>query len=324
MKFSKRALFGIAAAATFTASAAVADYPEKPIKIMVGFSAGGGTDTTARGFASYMHEAESMNGQPAYIVNLPGASGQKAAKAVLGEKSDGYTLYMINIGTFSVGELAKGKDRPYSVMDDFTNLGCASQLVTSLQVHTSNSAKSMQEYIDQVKASGKTVTWGTSGATTMHSGIGNFFFDAYGIPHKMVPFKGGSKARAALVSQSVEAVFGGVNTVVGFEDDIRPLASAGADRDPTAKELPTFKEQGLNGVEFTGLMRLFAKSDVPDEVKADVGKAIEQISGIKGFKKYMGKNDLAAFYTSSADATAAQAAMFKTMAPVVEKILANN
>ena len=62
MKFSKRALFGIAAAATFTASAAVADYPEKPIKIMVGFSAGGGTDTTARGFASYMHEAESMNG----------------------------------------------------------------------------------------------------------------------------------------------------------------------------------------------------------------------------------------------------------------------
>ena len=79
-----------------------------------------------------------------------------------------------------------------------------------------------------------------------------------------------------------------------------------------------------DGVEFTGLMCLFAKSDVPDEVKADVGKAIEQISGIKGFKKYMGKNDLAAFYTSSADATAAQAAMFKTMAPVVEKIIANN
>ena len=96
MKFTKKTLFGIAAAATFTASAAVADYPEKPIKIMVGFSAGGGTDTTARGFASYMHEAESMNGQPAYIVNLPGASGQKAAKAVLGEKSDGYTLYTVS------------------------------------------------------------------------------------------------------------------------------------------------------------------------------------------------------------------------------------
>ena len=271
-----------------------------------------------------MHEAESMNGQPAYIVNLSGASGQKAAKQVLGEKSDGYTLYMINIGTFVVGELAKGKDRPYSVRDDFVNLGCASQLVTSLQVHTSHKAKTMQEYIDSVKASGKTVTWGTSGATTMHSGIGHYFFDAYGIPHKKVPFKGGSKARAALVSQSVEAVFGGVNTVVGFEDDIRPLASAGAERDPTAKELPTFKEQGLDGLEFTGLMCLFAKSDVPAEVKADVGKAIEQIAAIKGFKKYMGKNDLAAFYTSSADATAAQETMYGVMGPVVEKILASN
>ena len=320
MKFSKRALFGIAAAATFTASAAVADYPEKPIKIMVGFSAGGGTDTTARGFASYMHEAESMNGQPAYIVNLPGASGQKAAKAVLGEKSDGYTLYMINIGTFSVGELAKGKDRPYSVMDDFTNLGCASQLVTSLQVHTSNPAKSMQEYIDQVKASGKTVTWGTSGATTMHSGIGNFFFDAYGIPHKMVPFKGGAPARAALISKSVGAVFGGNNTIAGFEDQIRPLATAGADRDPTMKDLPTFKEQGMNGADFTGLFCLFAPKGVSDEVKTDIAAAIKHVSGLKGFKRFMKKNNLGAFYIDTANAEKAQEAMYTAMVPIMEKL----
>jgi len=83
MNFSKKIAAGIAAASMLTAGAALADYPEKPIKIMVGFSAGGGTDTTARGFASYMHEAPSMNGLPAYIVNLPGASGQKAASAVL-------------------------------------------------------------------------------------------------------------------------------------------------------------------------------------------------------------------------------------------------
>ena len=73
---------------------------------MVGFSAGGGTDTTSRGLR-LMHEAESMGGQPAYV-NLPGASGQ-AAKQILKEKADGHTLYMINIGTFIVSELAKGK-----------------------------------------------------------------------------------------------------------------------------------------------------------------------------------------------------------------------
>ncbi len=323
MSIRKKIAVSVAAIALLGGTAAHADYPNKPVKIMVGFSAGGGTDTTARGFASYMHEAPSMNGLPAYIVNLPGASGQKAASAVLDEDRDGHTLYMINIGTFIAGQLAKGEDRPYHIPDDFVNLGCASQLVTSLQVHTSNAATTMQEFIDNAKESGEEITWGTSGAATMHATIGHVFFDANGIKHKKVPFKGGSKARAALVSQSVDAVFGGVNTVPGFEADIRPLASAGAERDPMAPELPTFSEQGTPGIEFTGLMCLFAANGVPDEVKSDVGAAIEHIAGIKGYKRYMGKNDLASFYTSADDATAAQDVMFDVMGPVVEQILAN-
>ena len=321
--FIKKIAATIAATSMLAGGAAFADYPSKPIKIMVGFSAGGGTDTTARGFASYMHEAPTMNGLPAYIVNLPGASGQKAAKVVLDEARDGHTLYMINIGTFIAGELAKGEDRPYHVPDDFVNLGCASQLVTSLQVHTSNTATTMQEFIDNAKASGEEITWGTSGAATMHATIGHIFFDANGIPHKKVPFKGGSKARAALVSQSVDAVFGGVNTVVGFENDIRALASAGGDRDPMAPDLQTFGEQGLDGIDFTGLMCLFGASGISDEVKADVGAAIQHIAGIKGFKKYMGKNDLASFYTDAASAAAAQDTMFNVMGPVVAEIIAN-
>ena len=323
MNFVKTIAAGIAASTLLVGGAALADYPSKPIKIMVGFSAGGGTDTTARGFASYMHEAPSMNGMPAYIVNLPGASGQKAASAVLDEERDGHTLYMINIGTFIAGELAKGDDRPYHIPADFENLGCASQLVTSLQVHSSNPAQTMQEFIDNAKASGEEITWGTSGAATMHATIGHVFFDSNGIKHKKVPFKGGSKARAALVSQSVDAVFGGVNTIPGFEADIRALASAGAARDPMAPDLPTFAEQGSEGVEFTGLMCLFGAKGVSDEVKADVGAAIEAIAGMSGYKKYMGKNDLASFYTSAADATAAQDVMSDVMGPVVAQILAN-
>jgi len=324
MTVMKKVATGVAAGIAMLVSAtAAADYPEKPVKIMVGFSAGGGTDTTARGFASYVHEAPSMNGMPAFIVNLPGASGQKAAKAVLDEDADGYTLYMINIGTFIAGELAKGDERPYHIPDDFVNLGCASQLVTSLQVHTSNGATNVEEYVAAAKASGKEITWGTSGAATMHATIGHIFFDTHGIPHKKVPFKGGSKARAALVSQSVEAVFGGVNTVVGFEDDIRALASAGAERDPMAPDLMTFKEQGTDGIDFTGLMCLFGAAGTPDEVKADVGAAIEHIAALKGYQRYMGKNDLASFYTDAAAATAAQDTMFEVMGPVVAEIIAN-
>jgi tripartite-type tricarboxylate transporter receptor subunit TctC len=324
MNFSKTIVASVATAtAMLVSSAALADYPEKPVKIMVGFSAGGGTDTTARGFASYMHEAPSMNGLPAYIVNLPGASGQKAAKATLDEDADGHTLYMINIGTFIAGELAKGDERPYHIPEAFVNLGCASQLVTSLQVHSSHSATNLEEYIAAAKASGEPVTWGTSGAATMHATIGHIFFDTHGIPHKKVPFKGGSKARAALVSQSVDAVFGGVNTVVGFEDDIRALASAGSERDPMAPDLATFKEQGTAGIDFTGLMCLFGPAGVSDEVQADVGAAIAHIAAVEGYQKYMKGNDLASFYTDSAAATAAQDTMFSVMGPVVAEIIAN-
>ena len=323
MKFAKILATSVAATAMLASAAASAAYPEKPVKIMVGFSAGGGTDTTARGFASYMDEAPSMNGQPAYIVNLPGASGQKAAKAVLDEDADGYTLYMINIGTFIAGELAKGDERPYHIPEAFVNLGCASQLVTSLQVHASNEAQSMEEFIANAKASDKEITWGTSGAATMHATIGHLFFDTHGIKHKKVPFKGGSKARAALVSQSVEAVFGGVNTVVGFEKDIRALASAGAERDPMAPDLATFKEQGTDGIDFTGLMCLFGAAGVPDDVKENVGAAIAHIAEIPGYQKYMSGNDLASFYTDSAKATEAQNTMFDVMGPVVKEIIAN-
>jgi tripartite-type tricarboxylate transporter receptor subunit TctC len=323
MNFTKKIAAGFAAVSMLTAGAAFAEYPEKPIKIMVGFSAGGGTDTTARGFASYMHEAPSMNGFPAYIVNLPGASGQKAASAVLDEERDGHTLYMINIGTFIAGQLAKGDDRAYNIPDDFVNLGCASQLVTSLQVHASNPAEDMAAFIADAKENDKTITWGTSGAATMHATIGHVFFDANGIKHKKVPFAGGSKARAALVSQSVDAVFGGVNTLPGFESDIRALASAGAERDPMAPDLGTFSEQGTAGIEFTGLMCLFAANGVSDEVKADIGAAIEAVAGIEGYGKYMGQNDLASFYTNAADAAAAQDVMFDVMGPVVAEIIAN-
>ena len=181
----------------------------------------------------------------------------------------------------------------------------------------------MEEFIANAKASGKEITWGTSGAATMHATIGHIFFDTHGIPHKKVPFKGGSKARAALVSQSVEAVFGGVNTVVGFENDIRALASAGADRDPMAPDLATFKEQGTDGIDFTGLMCLFGPAGVPDEVKENVGAAIAHIADIEGYQKYMSGNDLASFYTDAKSATAAQDTMFEVMGPVVKEIIAN-
>ena len=98
--------------------AALADYPEKPIKLMVGFSAGGGTDTTARGFASYVHEAKGMNGMPMVVINKPGGSGMQAAKVVKQARPDGYTLYIINSGTFAAADMST-RNAPVQPLQDF-------------------------------------------------------------------------------------------------------------------------------------------------------------------------------------------------------------
>ena len=108
----------------------------------------------------------------------------------------------------------------------------------------------MQEFIANAKASGEEITWGTSGAATMRTTIG-VFFDSNGIWQQKVPFKGGSKARAALVSQSVDAVFGGV-----FIQALKRTSALWhllVQTVTMAPDLPTFVK-GSPGVEYAGLM----------------------------------------------------------------------
>lgn len=313
----------VVAAVALGSGAALADYPEKPVQIVVGFSAGGGTDTTARGFASYMHEAASMNGMPAYITNIPGASGQKGAKVVVDGDHDGHTLYMINMGTLAAGELAKGEEAPFRAQEDFVVVGCMSQLVTSLQVHISDPANTATEWVENARASGETVKWASSGATSMHALLGNLLLDSLGIPHQPVPFKGGSKARAAIVSQAVPVGFNGVHLTAGFEGELKNLAVAGADRDPVNPDVPTFAEQGLGDIDITGPMCLFAPSGAPDEALAALESAVADVAAIEGFGRFMGKNNLAAFHISRADATAKLATMYDVFEPLVAKALSN-
>jgi tripartite-type tricarboxylate transporter receptor subunit TctC len=319
MKITAAAAVGVA----MSMGGALAAYPEKPVKIVVGFSAGGGTDTTARGFASYMHEAPSMNGMPAVITNIPGASGQKGAKIVADGDKDGYTLYMINMGTLAAGELAKGDAAPFNAAEDFVVVGCMTQLVSSLMVHRNDPANTAQEWIDRIKSSGETVKWASSGATSMHSLIGTLMLDQMGIPHQPVPFNGGSKARAAIVSEKLKYGFNGVHIMAGFEDDIKVLAVAGAERDPANPDIPTFGEAGLGDVPITGPMCLFAPTGTPDDAIAALEAAVEDVAGKKGYAKYMKKNNLAAFHIPRAEAEVKMASMYTTFKPLVERALKN-
>ena len=310
-----------ASALALASTASLAEYPEKPMKLIVGFSAGGGTDTTARGFASYIHEAPSMKGMPMVVVNLPGASGQKAASQVKDAAADGYTLYMINEGTFAAAEMAAGADAPVDAREDFVNLGCVTQLVTALQVRSDHPAKTAEEFFKMAKESGEEIKWAASGASTMHALLGHLVLDEMGIKHQVVPFKGGSKARAGLLSGSVDATFNGFNTVAGFENDIRMLATPAAERDASSPDVPTFKELGLVDVGVSGPMCLYAPKGIPAEAEEALEEAVKHVAGVEGYGKFLKKNNLSPRYFSQDEANAAADALYTTLGPIVKKVM---
>ena len=310
----------LGAVMTMVAAAdAKAEYPTKPIKLYVGFSAGGGTDTTARGFASYVHEVPEMKGMPMVVVNKPGGSGMQAAKIVADAKPDGYTLYIINNGTFAAAELGS-KKAPVKPREAFIHLGCMTQLVTSLTVHASNPAKDAAAWVKDAKASGKTIRWSTSGATTMHALVGHIFLDAAGIKHKKVPFKGGSKARAALVAQKVDVAFNGVHLRKGFENDIRPIGVPLSQRDPANKDVGTFAEQGLPSVDVAGPMCLYGPKGMPADAQAAVKAAIKGVAGKKGFARFMKKSGLAAFHIDAANAEKNLNSLYDKFGPLIASL----
>ena len=197
--------FAIAAVAG--SFAANADYPEKPIKLYVGFSAGGGTDSSARAFASFIHEAKSMNGMPAVVVNRSGGSGMIAAKIVKEAKPDGYTLYVINSATFSIGHMKAFGKSPVDPLKDFQILGCMSQLVSSLQVPTSSPIKTATEFAKWAKENSGNIKWGNAGRGSLHTLAGMLFLKRMGIKSQDIPFRGGAGARNALVAEKVDFSF---------------------------------------------------------------------------------------------------------------------
>ena len=309
----------LATTAAFGATAAFADYPERPVRLIVGFSAGGGTDTSARGFGSFVAGAPTMNEMPMVVVNQPGGSGLQAAQTVAESDPDGYTLYIINNGTLSGSSLST-PEAGFDPREELTNLGCVTQLVTGLQVPTDHPANSADEWVRMVKESGDTVRWSASGAATMHAVVGQLFMNANDIPNQIVPFRGGSNARNALVAGDVTASFNGNQLVSGFEEDIKVLGVPATERDPANPDVPTFAEQGLDALGVTGPMCIFGPVGLPEEVVADVTAAVEDTTAMEGFGRFLGRSGLAAMHLTSEEGAENLASLMETFEPVIAQI----
>jgi len=268
----------IAGAMILAAGAALAEYPEKPIEVIVGYSAGGGTDVMARTAAPFI---EKYLGAGASIVvkNMPGASGQIGVTEAANAAPDGYTL-----GTFNLpGMMARTIDRKAEYdRDSFTYLANVVNDPNVIVTSKNSGLDTLDKLIAEAKANPLAVTVGMSSL----GGDDHFALiklqNATGTEFTVVPFKGSAPARTALLGGHVAMGILNISEVAEFQDQLNVLGVATKERSPFAPELPTFQEQGLDLV--NGSMRGFiAPAGLPEDVQAKLLNAFSQLSGDQDF-----------------------------------------
>lgn len=237
------AAVAIAAQPAHAQGGAVSNYPERPIRLVVGFPPGGATDILARILQQYMPE---QIGQPVVVDNRGGASGTIAAALVAKASPDGYTIMMVPSGPYTISASTYAK-LPYDAVRDFTGVSLLVWVTNVIVVPQNSPAKTLQDLIRMAREKPGQVTFSSSGAGTLHHLSGEVLKRLTGTEMIHVPFKGAGPAMAALAGSEVTFGFTSMPSAVPLINAkrIRPLAVTSVRRMPALPETPTMTEAGV-------------------------------------------------------------------------------
>lgn len=270
------------------ASIAQADYPNKPIKLIVGFAPGGSTDIVARIVAQRLGE---RLGQNVLVDNKAGAGGTIGADIAAKSAPDGYTL---TLGTTSTHAIAPGaySKLPYDPVADFTQISLVAITPYLLVVNPQVKATTLAEFVALAKAQPRKLNYASAGNGTATHLAMEMLKDTAGIDLIHIPYKGNAPADLAIVGGEVQAVFGSMpallqNTRAG---KVRPLAVGSAARSPAMPEVPTVSELGYPGFEAALWLGVMGPANMPRAVVDRLHKEIVAIVATPEFKAAMDAN----------------------------------
>tara|TARA_R110000850_G_scaffold142221_4_gene264283 strand:+ start:649 stop:1590 length:942 start_codon:yes stop_codon:yes gene_type:complete len=271
-----------ALALVLSTTAALAEYPEKPIEVIVGYSAGGGTDVMARTVAQFL-EQELGDGASVVVKNMPGAGGQIGFTEVAKAAPDGYTL-----GTFNLpAALALTKDRPadYDV-NSFTYLANFVEDPNTITVAASSQFETLGELLDAAKADPGAITLGLSSLGGNDHFGANMMAAASGAEFTLVPFKGASNARTAIMGGHVAAGTMTLGQTSNFPDELHVLAVLADERSPFRPDVPTAKELGYD-VQMSSLRGIVAPAGLDAATADQLRAALTAVNETPEFQAMM-------------------------------------
>src|SRR5256714_10481305 len=239
-------------------------YPSKPIRLMIGYTAGGSAEAGARPLARAL---EPMLGQPLVFEYRPGNAGGVAMEAIARAPADGYTLYYFDSGPLTVAPHLASKIG-YDPFKSFTQLGHVCGSGSLLAVHAATPFSSVAEVIEASKRDPNKWSYGTSGVGGPHHLSGEYFKSVTGANLLHVPYKGGGPAMTDLMGGQIPMLFSSLGPAVGAvkSGKIRPLAVTSPHRSAAFPDVPTMDEAGLKGFDSTAWYGILGPAGLPQQV----------------------------------------------------------
>lgn len=261
-----RGLFWLFAAALLAGAptAEAQPWPTKPVRVIVGFAAGGGTDIAARMIGQKLSDAL---GQPVVIENRPGAGGTTGNLVVAKSPADGYTLLMTAAGPHAIAP-SLYPNLQYDVFRDYAPIALVAENQYVLLVHPSVPANSVQELIAWARAQTNPPTYSSAGNGTPAHLAAELFASMAGVKLQHVPYRGAAPALNGLLSGDVHLLFSEISVAMPHlgSDKVKALAVTSLARTPLAPALPTLDESGLKGYEALVWQGLLAPAGTPPEI----------------------------------------------------------
>jgi tripartite-type tricarboxylate transporter receptor subunit TctC len=255
-------LFAAALALLAAVSAAAAQsYPDKPIRILVGFAAGGPADITARLIGDRLSEAW---GKPVIVENVTGAAGNVATDRVAKATPDGYTLLAAASATIVTNPSLYQK-LSFDPVKDLAPITQAAYTPNILAVPNDVPVRSVQELVAYARANPGKLTFGSAGVGTSQHLAGELFKTMAGIDIVHVPYRGIAAVMPDLLAGRITMAFGNISAVLPFvrEGRLRPLAVTSGRRYASVPDLPTMVEAGFPGFDSTAWFGLMAPAGTP-------------------------------------------------------------
>jgi tripartite-type tricarboxylate transporter receptor subunit TctC len=255
------------------AQAQSADYPARPVKMVVPYAPGGGTDTAARIVAQKLGE---VLGQSVVIDNRPGAGGMIGTDAVAKSAGDGYTILLTNGGPIVLNPILYSK-MTYEPGRDFVAVARVSQVPMVLLVNSSVPANSLQEFVAWAARAQQPLSYASFGAGSESHLAGAYFSKLAGVSMTHVAYKGSAPAMQDLAGGQVTAMFTDPGSAKGMiaTGRVKALAAAGLKRSRSMPNVPTFAELGMPAMnDFVAWFGVFAPAGTPKPVVQKLAAAI--------------------------------------------------